>query len=68
MSNQSEVTDLDFIQEGNYDDEDGDNIGVEDNQDSKEASDSGEYTLRKICGRTIEKLSKYFRDEVYIIC
>jgi len=66
------------MDESGLDDYDGNNNSNSDNlieldneSDSKDGnfhSDQGEYTLRKICGRSLEKLSRYFRDEVYLIC
>lgn len=68
ISNKSDMgSELECMEESGF--EEDDELDKEcDSQEDNYNSDQGEYTLRKICGRSIEKLSRYFRDEVYLIC
>lgn len=46
--------------------EDENEFNVEQNDNSP--TDSCQQTLRRLCERTLSKLSQYFRDEVFTIC
>ena len=75
ISNKSDIgSELECMEENGIDDYDNNpnQLDLDNEGDSKDDhlnnNDQGEYTLRKICGRSLEKLSRYFRDEVYLIC
>ncbi|KAL4445472.1 hypothetical protein ABPG74_004546 [Tetrahymena malaccensis] len=66
VNNKSEISEVNDIDDCDLD-ENENQYDFEGNDNERETNDYGEYTLRKVCGRTIQKFSQQFRDDVFQI-
>ncbi|EAS07874.2 importin-beta amine-terminal domain protein (macronuclear) [Tetrahymena thermophila SB210] len=66
INNRPEISEVGDIDDCDFD-ENENQYDFEGNDNERETNDYGEYTLRKVCGRIIQKFSQQFRDDVFQI-